>query len=620
MKNVLAIAVLILGGAACLAAEDDPPPPKTIEELNATLEEVLADTNTPGLIGTMVIGDEVIWIGAFGVADREADRAVTPATRFRVGSITKSFTSLAALILVERGELDLEQPLAEFIPEAGLQNRWRATDPIRLYHVLEHTAGFDDIHVRDYAYSNPDVTLLECVRFNTTSRIARWRPGTRMSYSNIGPAIGALAIEKATGERFEDFAQREVLDPLGMASTSYFHHADVAASYQPDGTTPEPYMHIADRPSGSMNATAADMAQLLKMFIHRGAIGGRQLIQPTSLDRMELPQGTLAADAGLPIGYGLSNASQERDRFHYQGHGGGIDGFVSGYAYMPEHGRGYFVAVNAGSGAALRRADKAIRGFLTRDLEPLAQSPAVTGPDLAILANLAGYYERTNPRSELFRWLGYLGETRLVSVNGNTLLTAPLFGEPSRWTALEGGLFRPEDGAMASLAAVESSDGEQLLQGNIGTLKKISFVTAWGRWLLALASVLLIASSLLFAVVWLVRTYALSAKIPALSIRAWPAAASFCIVAAIVVVVIAQASAFERLGVLSVYSGGYWLLTLVYAAFALWSVANVWLNRDKRAQVTALVWWHSNAVVAANLVVFAYLGYYGMIGLRFWAY
>ena len=284
MKNVLAIAVLILGGAACLAAEDDPPPPKTIEELNATLEEVLADTNTPGLIGTMVIGDEVIWIGAFGVADREADRAVTPATRFRVGSITKSFTSLAALILVERGELDLEQPLAEFIPEAGLQNRWRATDPIRLYHVLEHTAGFDDIHLRDYAYSNPDVTLLEGVQFNTTSRIARWRPGTRMSYSNIGPAIGALAVEKATGERFEDFAQREVLDPLGMASTSYFHHADIAASYQADGTTPEPYMHIADRPSGSMNATAADMAQLLKMFIHRGAIGGRQLIQPTSLD------------------------------------------------------------------------------------------------------------------------------------------------------------------------------------------------------------------------------------------------------------------------------------------------------------------------------------------------
>ena len=52
MKNVLAIAVLILGGATCLAAEDDPPPPTTIEELDATLEEVLADTNTPGLIGT----------------------------------------------------------------------------------------------------------------------------------------------------------------------------------------------------------------------------------------------------------------------------------------------------------------------------------------------------------------------------------------------------------------------------------------------------------------------------------------------------------------------------------------------------------------------------------------
>ena len=163
------------------------------------IEAVLDDTNTPGLIGTMVVADEVIWIGAFGVADRETGRAVTQTTRFRVGSITKSFTSLAALILAERGELSLDQPLHEFIPEAGLENRWRVTDPIRLYHVLEHTAGFDDIHFREYPYSNPEVTLLEGVQYNTTSRIARWRPGTRMSYSNMGPAVAALAIEKAAG-------------------------------------------------------------------------------------------------------------------------------------------------------------------------------------------------------------------------------------------------------------------------------------------------------------------------------------------------------------------------------------------------------------------------------------
>ncbi|MCZ6854382.1 MAG: serine hydrolase, partial [Gammaproteobacteria bacterium] len=298
MKKVLGIPLLLAIAATAVAVEDDPATPTTIAELNATLETILSDTNTPGLIGTMVINDEVIWIGAFGVADRETGRAVTPTTRFRVGSITKSFTSLAALILMERGTLRLDEPLHEFIPEAGLENRWRASDPIRLYHVLEHTAGFDDIHTREYVYSNVEVTLLEGIQYNTTSRIARWRPGTRMSYSNMGPAVAALAIQKAAGVEFEAFVQREILDPLGMSRTSYSYHPDVAASYSADGTTPQPYMHIPVRPSGSMHATAADMAELLKMFIHRGAIDGRQLIEPASLERMELPISTLSARAG----------------------------------------------------------------------------------------------------------------------------------------------------------------------------------------------------------------------------------------------------------------------------------------------------------------------------------
>ena len=86
MKKILGITLLgvlgIVWGATCLAADEDPPPPATVEELDARLEEILKDTGTPGLIGTIVVGDEVIWTGAIGVAEREGNRAVTPATRF----------------------------------------------------------------------------------------------------------------------------------------------------------------------------------------------------------------------------------------------------------------------------------------------------------------------------------------------------------------------------------------------------------------------------------------------------------------------------------------------------------------------------------------------------------
>ena len=127
-----------------------------LEELEAKLQLILDETNTPGMIGSMVVGNEVIWIGSLGLADRESQRSVTEETLFRIGSITKTFTSLAALKLVDQGKIDLNIELNHLLPGIGLVNPWQDTDPIRLHHVLEHTAGFDDIHLREYAFSRSE--------------------------------------------------------------------------------------------------------------------------------------------------------------------------------------------------------------------------------------------------------------------------------------------------------------------------------------------------------------------------------------------------------------------------------------------------------------------------------
>ena len=191
-------------------------PAQTVEELETRINSILNKNNTPGFIGAIVIADETTWTASLGMADRSARRPVTDTTPFRVGSISKTMISLAALILEERGVLSLDTVLHHLIPEVGIDNSWADTDPIRLVHVLEHTAGFDDIHLREYAASDPDIRLLDAIQFNTTSRSARWRPGTHMSYSNIGPAIAGYAIEHATGEFFEDFVDREIFDVIGM--------------------------------------------------------------------------------------------------------------------------------------------------------------------------------------------------------------------------------------------------------------------------------------------------------------------------------------------------------------------------------------------------------------------
>ncbi len=88
-----------------------------LEELEAKLQLILDETNTPGMIGSMVVGNEVIWIGSLGLADRESQRSVTEETLFRIGSITKTFTSLAALKLVDQGKIDLNIELNQLLPE-----------------------------------------------------------------------------------------------------------------------------------------------------------------------------------------------------------------------------------------------------------------------------------------------------------------------------------------------------------------------------------------------------------------------------------------------------------------------------------------------------------------------
>jgi hypothetical protein len=173
-----------------------------------------------GSLNGVIKGDPA----AIGVADRQSNRPVTNDTLFRIGSVSKIFVSLAVIKLVEDGRMKLSEPIRRLAPEAGVINRWESTHPVELVHVLEHTAGFDDIHIRDYAFNDPNVTTLGGIEFNSTSRITRWPPGTRMAYSNMGPAVAALAVEKVTGERFEDYVSREVFAPLGISTATYFYN------------------------------------------------------------------------------------------------------------------------------------------------------------------------------------------------------------------------------------------------------------------------------------------------------------------------------------------------------------------------------------------------------------
>ncbi|NBB73468.1 MAG: serine hydrolase, partial [Bacteroidetes bacterium] len=165
--------------------------PRSHDALRDSIEAVLDRTGAPGAGVVLFSADSIRWEGYVGLADRAADRPVTAETVFRAGSISKSLVATAVLLLVEAGRLDLDTPVRDLVPEIEIQNPWAETHPVRVAHLLEHTAGFDDLHLHEYTSRAPRIPLREGLTVNPATRQVRWRPGLYYSYSNAGPPVAA---------------------------------------------------------------------------------------------------------------------------------------------------------------------------------------------------------------------------------------------------------------------------------------------------------------------------------------------------------------------------------------------------------------------------------------------
>jgi len=179
---VLSLFLFALSGLAADKKEEKPKPAQSIPELQQQLEKILKDTHTPGISVAIMHKDRREWVAGLGKADVAGGRATTADTLFRIGSTSKAFASLSILMLVDQGKLTLNDPVRKLAPEVWLENRWEANDPVRVVHLLEHTTGWDDMHLREYAKDWPGTMgLREGLDYDHHSRISRWRPGTRMS-------------------------------------------------------------------------------------------------------------------------------------------------------------------------------------------------------------------------------------------------------------------------------------------------------------------------------------------------------------------------------------------------------------------------------------------------------
>jgi CubicO group peptidase (beta-lactamase class C family) len=599
--------------------------PQTLDELQREIEIALKQTGTPGVAIVIVREGKVEWQVALGLADVAAKKPMTTKTLMRLGSVSKGFVALAALKLQEEGKLKLTDTLRQWVPECPIANPWEATDPVRLEHLLEHTSGVPEMDTHEYAHNDPKpVTMAESLAFDPKNRHVRWRPGSRKAYSNYGTQLAAAIVEKAAGQRLEDYVRENLFLPLGMTTAGYFLTPEaektLATTYRRGDGRIMPYSHIVYRAAGAVSASIEDMTGYLRFHLERGSLDGRRILGEESMDRLEVPRTMPAVKVGVTTGYGLLNGAAFTKGYEAHGHGGEVDGAQSLMGYIPELGIGRVILINSNDSAAMGWIRWLVDGYIEREIQGV-EPPAAATLSADAMRGLAGYYANVAPRTDGFMGLvEYYRDIRRAVVDqlGMTLYPLPLPGGRSeRWVAMGDKVFRRWSATKPAMGLVTGEQGETLLQHDYGTWRKVSAVRVWtvvGGFALSL---LLLLSSALFALVWGTRKLIgrLSSPGP-WSVRTSPLLGLVGLVGFWFCYATAGDAGFAVLGTFNAWTLGMMVTSLLIPLGAALSVVAVW--RHRKAPMNRVAYWHSVAVALALVWLTGFCLHWGIIGVRMW--
>ena len=468
----------------------------SMKDLTDSIAKIMKKEQIPGLLLGITTRDSVLFSGGLGYADLAAGRPVSSRTLFRMGSITKSIVALAILKLAEEGKINVNDELRMIAPEVPFVNPWEQTSPVRVINLLEHTTGFDDSKFNHiYALERRDYGAKEMMILQKESMRCRWKPSERFSYNNVNYAILGYLMSKITGTRYDQYLFRNVMQPLGMTHLNFNLYSKYplreAREYSPsDGKLqPVPSVSFLIGPAGALWSDADDMVKLVQFFLG----DGQPVIRPSSLKKMETPQSSLAARAGILTGYSAGN----EDFDGFRGHRGIVGTCRSSYRYNRELGIGFVVCSN---GNGLATIENLITDYLVQTKSPIKAK--TTRMDTKAMAPYLGYYQVENPRFEL---LGFLDRLLVVNVEeAKDTLWFNILGKKIR-ALPTGSLTFTNRSSNASNIVFLQSDGKKILVMNDYYCEKVSGVWALTSRFILFLSCLVAAFGIIPAIIALVQ-------------------------------------------------------------------------------------------------------------------
>lgn len=345
---------------AVAAATTRPDPKKALAGLGALVEKALADQKIPGAAVAVVVGDEVVLLEGYGLRDVAGKLPMTPDTLIPIASVTKQFTVGALGTLVRRGKLEWDKPIRDYLPEFRLHDDY-ATLRATPRDLVTHRIGLPRHDGAWFGSSLSREELYGKLRYFPFSRDIR----TRFQYNNFMYMTAGLLGGRVAGTTWEGLVKSALFEPLGMARSGFSlkelaKDADHATGYQLDDArkvVPDPFESAeAMGPTGSINSTARELSNWVRMLLSGGTWAGRQVLQKADVEAMMQPQMPIGPALFSEIGYrsyGMGLFVETYRGHAVAQHGGNMPGAAAMVLMVPKERIGVVVLTNR-SAAVLR--------------------------------------------------------------------------------------------------------------------------------------------------------------------------------------------------------------------------------------------------------------------------
>jgi len=344
------LSTLALAGSMTFEAPSDAGPELAVltDRLDRDEPLIMAALNVPGAAVAVVRDGDNVWSTGYGLASVREGTEVSADTVFQVGSVSKTLTAWGVMHLVETGQVSLDAPIESYLTRWTFPPSAYDSSGVTVSRVLSHTAGLNRVDGYPLPGDQPLPSLEEHLDGNNgggQSLRIETEPGQQFTYANAGYTLLQLMIEEVTGQRFSEYMQEVILDPLGMTDSTFDPDRvpRQATGYYPNGV-PLPHYRLTEQAAGGLYSTANDLALLVAASIPSsdGRTAGRGVLTSDSVHTMmagrNMPDGSVVSFGHLHdhLDGGLAAT----------GNNGHTEGWIANMVMIPELGEGIVILTN----------------------------------------------------------------------------------------------------------------------------------------------------------------------------------------------------------------------------------------------------------------------------------